>query len=185
MKDELEQQSQPSQQKRESAHRRKRGSVMVYLVILFATAFLLLLMSYFMQQRANEQTTDALKQSVSAVDALQKLLEDNDSLRAQVEDLKQQVAELTEANRSLEQSNQDYVYSAVTRRQELAAMDLFWQIDEAYVLGRYSLCRELIEQMETQTDYLPLKDLLPTESTTDNGRFSPAGRYQEIYDALY
>ena len=30
-----------------------------------------------------------------------------------------------------------------------------------------------------------LKEYLPTESTTDNDRFSPADRYQEIYDALY
>ena len=30
-----------------------------------------------------------------------------------------------------------------------------------------------------------LKSYLPQESYTDNGRFSPADRYQEIWDALY
>ena len=61
------------------------------------------------------------------------------------------------------------------------AMDWFWQIDEAYVLGRYSLCRELIQEIQDAG----LVDYLPKESITDNGRFSPSGRYQEIYDALY
>ena len=61
------------------------------------------------------------------------------------------------------------------------AMDWFWQIDEAYVLGRYSLCRELIQSLEDSG----LSERLPQESTTDNGRFSPALRYQEIREALY
>ena len=48
-------------------------------------------------------------------------------------------------------------------------------------LGRYSLCRELIQEIQDAG----LVDYLPKESITDNGRFSPSGRYQEIYDALY
>ena len=63
----------------------------------------------------------------------------------------------------------------------IRAMDLFWQIDEAYVLGRYSLCRTLIQALEEGG----LSSYLPQESITDNGRFSPADRYQEIRDALY
>ena len=66
------------------------------------------------------------------------------------------------------------------------AMDYFWQIDEAYVRGRYSLCRDLIAVLEdTSSGEAPLKSYLPQESYTDNGRFSPADRYQEIWDALY
>ena len=65
------------------------------------------------------------------------------------------------------------------------AMDYFWQIDEAYVRGRYSLCRDLIAVLEdTSSGEAPLKSYLPQESYTDNGRFSPADRYQEIWDAL-
>ena len=74
----------------------------------------------------------------------------------------------------------------LTVREEklIQAMDLFWQIDEAYVRGRYSLCRELIGRMEDLSAGSALKEYLPTESTTDNDRFSPADRYQEIYDAV-
>ena len=62
-----------------------------------------------------------------------------------------------------------------------AAMDWFWQLDEAFVRGRYNLCRELIQAL--QTDQLII--YLPEESITDNGRFSPYDRYREIYDAVY
>ena len=37
--------------------------------------------------------------------------------------------------------------------------------------------------MEDTTAGAALKEALPTVSTTDNDRFSPADRYQEIYDA--
>ena len=38
--------------------------------------------------------------------------------------------------------------------------------------------------MEDTAQGSPLKEVLPTESTTDNDRFSPADRYQEIYEAV-
>lgn len=56
-----------------------------------------------------------------------------------------------------------------------AALDWFWQIDEAYVKNKWSLCRKLIQTMPEG-----LADYLPQESATDNGRFSPADRYAEI-----
>ena len=61
------------------------------------------------------------------------------------------------------------------------AMDWFWQINEAYVRGRYSSCRELINRLNTSG----LTEFLPKDSITANGRFSPYDRYQEIRDALY
>ena len=53
--------------------------------------------------------------------------------------------------------------------------NLIWQIDEAYVKSKWSLCRKLIQTMPEG-----LADYLPQESVTDNGRFSPADRYAEI-----
>ena len=60
------------------------------------------------------------------------------------------------------------------------AMDWFWQINEAYARGRYSQARSLIQEMGEE-----LPNYLPKESVTDNGRYSPYDRYQEIYNALY
>ena len=43
---------------------------MGYLLVLFAAAFLLLLLAYFQQQRINADTSNALQQSVSAVQSI-------------------------------------------------------------------------------------------------------------------
>ena len=74
---------------------------------------------------------------------------------------------------ALEQENEDLTKSA-------EALDWFWQINEAYVRGRYTQARSLIEEMGQE-----LPEYLPKESVTNNDRFSPYDRYQEIYEALY
>ena len=97
-----------------------------------------------------------------------------DELIAQVDQLEDQLE-------ALDRENQTQQRELDQQEKSVQAMDWFWQIDEAYVLGRYTLCRELIQELETAG----LVSALPQESITDNGRFSPADRYQEIYDALY
>ena len=157
----------------------KKSPVLFYLLILFIAAFLLLLMSFLMQQRANREAIDDLQQtSHSAVESLENKLQENETLKEQVAQLQEQVDDLqtsvdglTDANSHLEQSLTNTT----------AALDWFWQIDEAYVRGKYSLCRQLIDSMESQD----LVQWLPAESVTDNGRFSPADRYAEIKEAVY
>ena len=165
------------------ADRAKPGSkrsVMVYLVILFAAAFILLLMSFFMQKRSSEETIDGLKQSVSAIQSAQEVYEENASLKEQLEQLEDQAqTQQTEIN-GLEQEKAQLQKEQEDLVRSTQALDWFWQINEAYVRGRYSLARQLIEQMGTE-----LPQYLPTESITNNERFSPYDRYQEIYDALY
>ena len=146
------------QHQAEHTRTRRRISVMGYLLVLFAAAFLLLLLAYFQQQRINADTSNALQQSVSAVQSIQN-----------------QVETLTARSQEL----------ADTMEKQTRAMDLFWQVNEAYVRGRYVLCRQLIQSLEDLSDGAPLKSYLPTESTTDNDRFSPAERYQEIFKAVF
>ena len=161
--------------------RSKQQSVLIYLVILFAAAFLLMALSYFMQRRTSDATIEGLRESVSAMQSIEDIQAENESLRQQVSDLESELAQAREEQALLEAQTQ-----ALTDSQErlTRAMDLFWQIDEAYVRGRYSQCRELIARMEDSSDGAPLKDALPTDSTTENDRFSPADRYQEIYDIV-
>lgn len=170
------------QHQAEHTRPRRRMSVLGYLLVLFAVAFLLLLLAYFQQQRANAEATDALKQSVSAVDTIEKMIAENEQLREQVEQLEAETKTLGQENQNLKTLTEN-----LTARLEKtqAAMDYFWQVDEAYVRGRYGLCRDLIQEMEDVTQGTALKDYLPTESATDTDRFSPAQRYQEIYDSLY
>ncbi len=167
-----------SRRQQQQAQRNKKGRVVTYLAILFAAAFFLLLMSYFMQQRANEQAISGLTESLSSIHSLQNLVEVNNQLEAQIGELEQQMEDLTKQAEAMEkqQSQLSERLDGVTK-----AMDLFWQIDEAYVRGRYGLCRDLIQTMEEGD----LKSFLPAQSTTDTDRFSPAERYQEIYNILY
>ena len=88
---------------------------------------------------------------------------------------------LEEQLKQEQEENQELSSQLSDQEKASRAMDWFWQINEAYVLGRYSLCRDLIQELQDTG----LVDYLPKESVTDNGRFSPSGRYQEIYDALY
>ena len=157
----------------------RRINVMGYLAILFVVAFLLLGFAYLQQQRINKETTDALKDSSSAFQSIQQLMEENEQLKTQVGELEGRLSDTEEALDASERR-------AASQEASVKAMDYFWQIDEAYVRGRYSLCRDLIAVLEdTSSGEAPLKSYLPQESYTDNGRFSPADRYQEIWDALY
>ena len=160
---------------------KRQRSVVHYIAILFAAAFVLMLLTYLMDQRQNEAVVNSLNQSLTDLQtslsdrsSLQDIYEDNLALIDQVDQLEDQVAQL--------QQERDSLSAQLSSQEKTAqAMDWFWQIDEAYVLGRYSLCRELIQELQDAG----LTSSLPQESITDNGRFSPSGRYQEIYDALY
>jgi len=117
---------------------------------------------------------------VSSISSCSKKQEEEDELAA----LQTTISQLQEENRHLEDQLATESQAAEVYRQDLAdtvrVMDLFWQIDEAYVLNRDTRCRELIRILESES----LAGALPTTSTTDNGRFSPYDRYAEICEAL-
>ena len=165
--------------------RRRQRSVVQYVAILFGAAFLLLLVTFLMERRQyeqiqeeNQEQIDDLRQSVSAVQSLEELYSENAALREQVDELETQLEQSQEQAGNLAQANEALSLQLERTGQ---AMDWFWQIDEAYVRGRYSLCRDLMENLEEAG----LAVYLPRESITDNGRYSPHDRYQEIRDALY
>ena len=158
---------------RRSHHRRRRQSVVQYIAVLFAAAFVLLGMSYVMEKRQNAQEVDDLKkQSNSAMQSVEVLIQENEDLKQQVDDLKRQLEQTESAHL---QSEEELTRAQSDAANTAAALDWFWQIDEAYVKNKWSLCRKLIQTMPEG-----LADYLPQESVTDNGRFSPADRYAEI-----
>lgn len=161
---------------------RKKSSVLFYLVILFAAAFALLLMSYFMQQRTSEEAIDGLKQtSISAVQSLDQLLQERDALQVQVNEMAGQLAALQDETAALVEDAEAMRADADLANHALAAMAWFWQIDDYYARGYHTDARKLIDSFELTG----LKTSLPAENTIGTDRFSPAQRYQEIYDALY
>ena len=165
--------------------KRRQRSVFQYITILFAAAFVLLLFTFVMERRQheilqqeNQEQIDNLQQSVSAVQSLDNLYKENEALKEQVAQLEQQ---LQQAAQDRQSEKTTLLQQVEAKEKGLQAMDWFWQIDEAYAKGRYSLCRSLIQNLQSAG----LAEYLPKESTTDNDRFSPYERYQEIYDNLY
>ena len=177
--------SHPQRRSSRSQQKRRQRSVFQYITILFAAAFVLLLFTFIMERRQNQllqqenqEQIDNLQQSVTAVQSLDNLYKENEALRDQVASLEQQ---LQTAAQDLQSEKTTLLQKVEGQEKSLQAMDWFWQIDEAYAKGRYSLFRSLIQNLQSAG----LVEYLPKESTTENDRFSPYDRYQEIYENLY
>ena len=189
-----EQESKPEPEKKpEHSHKHRQKSVFQYITILFAAAFVLLLYTFMMERRQNDilqqQSNDKLnqlqQQSVSAVQSLDNLYQENEYLKQSMDHLETQISNLEQEKQQLEQDLAASQDTVEWQQRSAEAMDWFWQVDEAYVRGKYSLCRTLMRHLEDTGDGDPLKNYLPQESATKNGRFSPYHRYAEIYNALH
>ncbi len=181
-------QSASSKRQRTSPKQRCQQSALRYITILFAAAFVLMLYTLLMERRQNQALLQEnqeqianLQQSVSAVQSLKNLYAENDTLKAQIAQLEEKNTRLESEKNTLSGHITNVELNLTNARKGLQAMDWFWQIDEAYAKGKYALCRSLI----TSLDEAELTDYLPTESITDNGRFSPADRLAEIRDRVY
>ena len=168
--------------------RKRQRSVVFYIGILFAAAFLLLAMSFAMERRQNAEDMDdlnqsltGLKDSVSAMQSVQNLYEENTALLERVAELEEDLARAEEQRNYLADKVESQEAEKGVLQKSVQALDWFWQINEAYVRGRYTTARNLIAQLEESG----LVENLPRVSITENGRFSPYDRYQEIHDALY
>lgn len=168
--------------------RKRQRSVVFYIGILFAAAFLLLAMSFAMERRQNAEDMDdlnqsltGLKDSVSAMQSVQNLYEENTALLERVAELEEDLARAEEQRNYLADKVESQEAEKGVLQNSVQALDWFWQINEAYVRGRYTTARNLIAQLEESG----LVENLPRVSITENGRFSPYDRYQEIHDALY
>ena len=189
-----EQESKPEPEKKpDHSHKHRQKSVFQYITILFAAAFVLLLYTFMMERRQNDilqqQSNDKLnqlqQQSISAVQSLDNLYKENGELKQSVDYLQEQVAQLEQEKLKLDQDLAAAQDTNQWQQRSAEAMDWFWQVDEAYVRGKYSLCRTLMRHLEDTGNGDPLKNYLPQESATKNGRFSPYHRYEEIYNALH
>ena len=165
-----------------------RRSVTNYISVLFGAAFFLLLLTFLMEQRASQSIIDGLttsisnlKESNSAMESVDALYQKNSELNEDVIAFQASVKALEEEVAALESQLETSTTELQAFTDSQAAMDWFWQLNEAFVRGRNSTARTLIREMET----LELVDDLPIESVTDNHRFSPADRYAEIYNILF
>ena len=170
----------PDARRRRVQQRRKRNSVFRYIAFLFAAAFVLLLYTFMLERRQSQQQIDDLKQSNSAAQTLQGLIDENGQLKTETEQMKDQIKELQGLLAAAEEE-QGLLQAQIQGEQKTnMAMHWFWQINDASVRGKTKLCRELIQSLEDAG----LQNDLPRENFTQNDRFSPYDRYLEIRGRL-
>lgn len=168
------------QHQAEHARPRRSPSVLGYLLILFAVAFLLLLMAYFQQRRASAETNSALKESVSAVEAIQRMMEENETLRGQTEALQQQIDDLGDQADSLNSERLTLSSQLQTAQDRLAAMDYLWRIQRFYSRGAFDDARALTDDFRATG----LPAALPQTNPSGVDGVSPMEQYNALLDAM-
>ena len=173
---------------RTSPKKRRQQSALRYITILFGAAFVLMLFTFLMERRQNEalmqenqEQIESLQQSVSAWQSLQGLIQENEQLKVEIAGLETEIGKLEASVDTLTGHLKTTEQALDTAKRSMNALDWFWQIDEAYVRGRYALCRSLIESL----DAAGLTETLPRVSITDNDRFSPYDRLGEIRNIVF
>lgn len=162
--------------RRRTQQRRRRNSVFQYIAVLFMAAFVLLLYTFMMERRQSQQQINDLKQSNSAAQTLQGLIDENDRLKTEAKKLEEQVEELQRQLAAAEERQAALQNEIQNEEKVTLAMEWFWQLNDAYVRGRLKQCREMIATIEESQ----LEKLLPTENSANENYLSPAERYAEI-----
>lgn len=162
--------------RRRAQQRKRRNSVFQYIAIMFMAAFVLLLFTFMMERRQSQQQIDDLKQSNSAAQTLQGLIDENTQLKTQTDTLEDQINELQDQLAAAKEEQELLQAQLQGEQRSDVAMQYFWQINEAYVRGRTALCKQLITALEEDN----FQNDLPTENITGTDRFSPYDRYMEI-----
>lgn len=170
----------PDARRRRGQQSRRRNSVFQYIAIMFIAAFALLLITFLMERRQSQQQIDDLKQSASAYQTLQGLMDENDRLKEDADRLSGQIQALESQLASAQAQQSESETQLQEQEKTVQAMHWFWQINDAFVRGRTALCRQLITSMEEAG----LQNRLPKENITGTDRFSPYDRYQEIRERV-
>lgn len=165
---------------------KRQHSALVYLLILALAAFLLLFLAYFMQQRSSQEimgNLNELRESMSSIQSVDDLLEDNRSLREEIAALREQLGEaqgqLVDAQGGLSQERQ----RAELAEEQTAALLLLEKLEYLCQTEQYEPARS----MDGWADRLPqvLAELdAATQSQYKPGQPTLTERYQAVIDAL-
>ena len=144
----------------------KQKPVYMYIAILFVAAAMLIVISLLMQRSSNQEVIGQLQSSVNAIEALQESQVQNMELMGQVEDLEEQVEDLTAA---AEES------AKVTE-----ALQWLSIIEQLYSAEEYLTCFETIEKFRLSGTV----EYLPQDNTLTETALSPAERYAALEQAV-
>ena len=160
----------PQEGKKRNISPERQKSVIIYILLLFVVAFLLMGFSLLTHQRDNTEALGQLKDSITA-------MKDAQTLQDQVVILQTELSEARETASALESAGEtarDQAEKAEeTLKKTQAAMDLFWQPNEAYVREDAQQCAQLIQELQKDAED-PLEGYLSEKART---------RYEEILAA--
>ena len=139
--------------------------VIIYIMILFLAAFVLMFLSLLAHQRSNTEAIGKLQDSVSALQEVQAVQDQNLKLQEEIQKLQDQLAQ-AESDRAGAQD-------------ETAALLQLYTLQQQYANGDYDACRHTIQAMEDADQ----GSALPKSSDTE-GVVSPAERYQQLKEAV-
>ena len=166
--------------RRRAQQRKRRNSVFQYIAILFMAAFVLLLFTFMMERRQSRQQIDDLKQSASAVQSLNILMEENQSLKEQLEAKDRDIA-------AAEQKAQDNLQTAWDKEQIAVAMNQLNTRRALYNQSRYrearGLLSELGEEGQAQVRTL-LEEAANLLSQEDRGIYDPLNAWDQLISWL-
>ena len=145
--------------------------VVIYIMILFIVAFVMMAVSFIMHQRSNSEVIGKLQDSVSTLQEIQAVQDENIQLREQLE---QQTEETADLQRQLEEA----AASAESAQKLSEALTGLYTLQQQYATQDYEGCKKTIAAMEESG----LDKLLPAE--TDSGVTSPAQRYLQLREAV-
>ncbi len=146
--------------------------VIVYIMILFIAAFLLMTLSFFMHQRSNSEVIGKLQDSVSTLQEMQLLQDENLDLQEQIDQLEGSIEKLNNQLAESESARGD-------AQDEANALVMLCTLELEYANGAYDECKNTIQSMEGAGQ----NKLLPEEAGSEDVT-SPAQRYQQLKEAV-
>ncbi|MCI8848217.1 MAG: DUF3365 domain-containing protein [Oscillibacter sp.] len=151
-----------------------RKPVVVYIMILFIAAFLLMALSFFMHQRSNTEALGQLQSSVSAMQEAQETQEHVMQLQKELAKANETIEHLSELKGALALAENQIAANQEYQAWFQTALDVFWQMNEAYLSNDLEQCREILDEYYAAHGDRPL------------GGFTGgiAYRYEEICTAL-
>lgn len=145
--------------------------VVVYIMVLFIAAFLLMSLSFLMHQRSNSEVLGQLETSVSALQTIQAVQDENLQLQ-------EELTQAQEYQESLKSDLASREMEIILLQDRQNAMLSLYTLMQQYANGEYDACRQTVQDMENSGAAALLSDL-DLSAATD-----PAQRYQELKEAI-
>lgn len=160
-----------SESEKKQKQKKANAPVLNYIILLFVAAFSLLLMTYLMEQRETAEVIDGIRTSVSAMQSVEEVYGENQSLMEENWKLESEVEDLLKTQSNLEKEVLTLENQEQKSADKLLALESLWDLQEAVDNKDTDRAVELLIFMEEEELSGSLREI--------NDRFQQ--RYEEIF----